>query len=400
MFTISKLRKRIHNGWCYLECDFDVSGIENPFEEKRIWVAVEEQNADMLTDEVYDAFVLVPLMLGIYYKQDVHIDGCISPRLYLNIKHYLLKIFKNFACANYDIDFSVAGTKVIELPIGSIVGTGISCGVDSLLTIYDNYVMEKDQNYKINGLFLFNCGTHGDYENENSRRIWLERSSLNKHCADALGLPMYILDSNFHSFTHKVAEGKLGYLAIYSCALAFQKVVRRYLTSSNLSYDEIADYRKAAVDYDFSEYCESYMPHLVSTERFELIIDGCQYTRAQKVERISDWSIAQKHLNVCIAPIEGGRNCSCCEKCVETLYPLEAIDKIDLFSEVFDKETFNQKGKRLRFVMVNNLAHSPLSASIVKYCREHHVSMPSMFMAKAYVLGSKLKQMLKRLFQK
>lgn len=385
MFTISNLIKRKQNGWTYLQCNFDVSGIDSPFDEKHIWVAVEDANADMLTDETYDAFVLVPLMLGIYYNQDVHIEGTVSPRLYHNIQHYLIPILSNFAGKKPKAKFSVAQVGKIDLPVGDIVGTGVSCGVDSLVTIYDNYVEEHNPEMRINGLFLFNCGTHGDFEDSQSRKIWLDRSALNKHCADALGLPMYVMDTNFHAFTHKVGENKLGYLAIYSCALAFQKVVRRYLTSSNLSYNQIADSREIAQDYDFAEFCESYMPHLVSTERFELVIDGCQYTRGEKVERISDWNIAQRYVNVCITPVEHGKNCSQCEKCMITLLPLEAIGKADAFNKAFNLQIYHQHVSKFKRELVSQVGHAPLNSSIVFYCKEKGLPMPGIAFSKCYM---------------
>lgn len=385
MFTISNLRKESHEGWTYLKCDFTVTEIESPFEEKTIWVAVEDKNADMLSDELYDPFVLVPTILGMYYRQAVHIAGNISPRLYHNVTHYLMKIFENFSDYTSAIAFTVDGTHPMGGQRGNLIGTGISCGVDSLLTIYDNFEKTDDTDFKLNSLFFVNCGTHGDYENSASRQLWIDRAALNKRAADALGLPMYLIDSNYHAFTHKIGEQKIGYLAIYSCVLSLQKCIRRYLTSSNLSYDEIADCRKLSRDFDIAEYCESYMPHLISTERFELVIDGCQYTRAQKTERISDWSIAQKYLNVCVSPKaeDHGANCSCCHKCMWTLIPLEAMGKLDKFNNVFDIDIYYQNADRYKNQFVFDYGKDAMESSIVNYCKEKGMHMPSYHQAKA-----------------
>lgn len=48
---------------------------------------------------------------------------------------------------------------------GGIVGTRNSCDVDPLSTIYDHFVKEEDEDYRITELFLYNCGTHGNFEN-------------------------------------------------------------------------------------------------------------------------------------------------------------------------------------------------------------------------------------------
>lgn len=377
MIEVKNLRKENWGGWTRLTVDIDVTDISNPFEEKTMWIAVEDNNGDMLSDETYDAFVLVPLILGMYYHQDVHIAGNISPRFYHNITHYIQRIFDNFSDKTTPIKLTVDHLAAIQDAPGNLIGTGISCGVDSLVTIYDNYVECKDPNFRINSLFFVNCGTHGNFEDEKSRNIWLDRAALNKKAADALGLPMYLIDSNLHAFTHKWREQTIGYLAIYSCILSLQKEIKRYYTSSNLSYDEIADNRQLSRDFDIAEYCESYLPHLISTERFELVIDGCQYTRAEKTERISEWNIAQKYLNVCIEPIDHGKNCSHCNKCMWTLIPLEAMGKMNKFKEVFDEDVYAKYQDQYKRMFVYDYGKDSMETSIVDYCRKKGLPLPS-----------------------
>ncbi len=376
MFAISNLRKEKNNGWTYLKCDFEVTDIDL-FAEKTMWFAVEDKNEDMLTTDVYDAFVLVPLYLGMHYNQDVHIKGSISPRLYHNITHYLMTIFNNFSDHTKMINFTVDGFKAAKKSNKQLIGTGITCGVDSLTTIYDNYILTNDENFKINSLFLTNCGTHGHFENENTRTIWLDRANLNQKAADELGLKTYLIDSNLHAFTHKVGEQKLGYLAIYSCILCLQKYIKRYVTASGSSYDDGSQFSLMERDIDMAAYAETYMPHLISTEGFELVIDGCQYTRALKTEKISDWDIAKKYLNVCITPLEHGHNCSKCSKCMRTLLTLEAMGKLDEFKDVFDLDVYNKNKKYYKYKFLLSAKTNRQSNSLIKYLKEHNVPLPS-----------------------
>ena len=375
MFVISNLRKEENNGWTYLKADFNVTEFENPFEEKTMWIAVENKNADMLTDDVYDAFTLVPLYLGMHYHQDVHIEGKISPRFYHNITHYLMNIFDGFSDYTKKVNFTVDGFKVADKGPANLIGTGISCGVDCLTTIYDNFIETTDKNFRINSLFFANCGTHGDYENEKTRQVWLDRAKLNKGAADELGLPVYLIDSNLHTFTHKVGETQVGYLAIYSCILCLQKYIKRYVASSSSSYDDNSKYSLSERDIDMAGYAENYMPHLISTEIFELVIDGCQYTRAEKIEKINDWDIAKKYLNVCINPKDNGYNCSCCQKCVRTLLVLETINKLEDYKNVFDLQVYHQNKKFFKYKFL--LSDDIQSGALIKYLKEHKMSLPS-----------------------
>ena len=399
MFKLSNLREFTKDKWTYLSCDFNVTEIENPFQEKTMWVAVEEKNADMLADNVYDPFVLVPVILGMYYKQDVHIDGNISPRLYHNMQHYLMNIFDRFSDHTNPISFTVNGFDTVVRGGVKLVGTGISCGVDSLVTIYDNFVNENDPNFKINSLFFVNCGTHGDYEDPASHKKYRDRVALNKTAAEELGLPMYLVNSNFHAYTHKIGEQKIGYLAIYSCVLSLQKYIKRYYTSSNLCYDEIAEFSKLSRDFDIAEYAESYMPHLIATENFELVIDGCQYTRAEKTERISEWRFAQKHINVCNNLNGGAENCSYCNKCMWTLIPLEAIGKLENFKDVFNLNAYRKYAYRWKCSFVSHYGKDAMETSIVRYARAHDLSLPSVPVAKVYTLCYRILRKIKRVMK-
>ena len=152
---------------------------------------MKDENAHMLADNVYDAFFLIPLYLGMYYKADLHIHGKMSKKLYRNAMNYLQRILCDFSDDLSRIDVKVEGFANVEGE-QSIIGTGISCGVDSLTTIYDRYVLEDDPEYRVNGLFFFNYGSCGDY-GDAARKLWLERYTLNNSAADELWTLTFML---------------------------------------------------------------------------------------------------------------------------------------------------------------------------------------------------------------
>lgn len=284
---------------------------------------------------------------------------------------------------------------------GYIIGTGISCGVDSLSTIYDHYIKEDDEDYKINALFLFNCGTHGDYENPKTYELYENRYKLNKRAADEMGLPVYQVNSNLHSITHKIGEQRVGYFAIWSCVLVLEKVIKRYYASSSNEYEEIKIFSKYMRDFDMAEFCESYLVPLIQTECLELIVDGCQYRRTQKTENISEWEIANKYLNVCVHT-EDGSNCSSCSKCMRTMIPLEAMGKLDKFAGVFDLNVYHKNVYKNKLYFKANEKRIGFAKDITDYCKTHGCTMPSMAFSKPYSMylflrkcGSRVKKLLK-----
>lgn len=376
MLTISNLRKERHGEWTRLVVDIDFGDVKTDYTEKTLWFAVRNENADMLTDETYDAFVLVPLYLAMYYHTDLHICGKMSKLLYQNIKWYVRQILCDFSPDLAMVDVKADGFGVVSGK-GKLIGTGISCGVDSLCTIMDHFVKETDPDYRINSLFLFNCGTHGVYENPATYRLYEARYEMNKKAADELGLPVVQVISNADTFFWKqIGEQKVVYLAMYSCMYSLQKMIDKYYTSSGDSYQEEKLFSKVKHNFDLGGFCEAQLVPLLQTEHTRLIIDGCQYTRSQKTEHIADWDIAQKHLNVCVNTTDG-KNCSMCHKCMRTLVPLEAMGKLEKFGGVFDLSVYRAHAYQAKRKMVAGYEKHNFNMDNVDYARAHRLPMPS-----------------------
>lgn len=385
MIEISNLRKYIaRGGVTRLEADINFTGMTSPYSEKTMYFEVDESNGDMLADDTYDAFVLVPLYLAMFHKQDLHIRGNISKKLYQNIKWYIPRILCDFSDDLAPVKFTVDGFTSPKLK-GNLIGTGISCGVDSLSTIYDHFVKETDPDYRINALFLFNCGTHGDFEDSVSQQLFMNRYRRNVNAANELGLPLYLVNSNLHAFTHKISETKVGYFAIYSCVISLQTAMSRYYSASDLDYEGSYKFRKFAHDWAMAEFCGSYIVPLIQTENLELIIDGCQYRRCDKVKNIADWDIAQKYLNVCVSHLPDASNCGTCGKCFRTLLPLEILGKLDKFSGVFDIEQYRRNSFANKIRCVQHYGEDPFETENVDFARENNFPMPTK--RDCYVLG-------------
>lgn len=385
MIRLYNLRTEKKEEWTRLVCDVDVTEGENPFKENTMWFAVKNENAHMFSVKIYDAFFLVPLYLGMFHGQDLKIEGKVSKKLYRNMMNYGQKILCNFSDDLKPIQVFVDGFDNVETG-AELIGTGISCGVDSLSTIYDRYVKENDSEYRVNSLFIFNCGTHGAYENPETRERFLGRYELNKGAADALELPVYQVDSNLHAFSQQRDVQKWGYLALHSCILSLQKVIKKYYMSSTYSYDEIMRFGKCSHDFDMAEYTDSYLLPLIQTERLELVLDGCQYKRSGKTENISNWDIAKRHLNVCVNPAGHVQNCSCCSKCLRTLIVLESMGKLQDFSGVFDIAVYKKHAfvNKCRNVLL--YSKEGFATDNVDYALQHGIKMPSVMYARIYLI--------------
>ena len=151
-------------------------------------------------------------------------------------------------------------------------------------------------------------------------------------------------------------------------------------------------------DFDMAEFCESYLVPLISTEYLEMVVDGCQYRRTQKTENISDWDIANKYLNVCVNT-EDGSNCSKCSKCMRTLIPLDAMGKIDKFSDVFDLEVYRKNVYKNKAYFKANEKRIGFAKDIVDYCNIHGYAMPSAATAQMYTILRKFASRVRKILK-
>lgn len=374
MIEISNLRLVKDEEWTRVVVDIK-SDVKRVDDEDTMWVAVKNENAFMLNDENYDAFLCLPVIMAMYYKTDLRIYGKVSRILYHNVRKYVQSIFGFFKDGTKKINIEVDGFAEVQKK-GSIIGTGISCGVDCLQTIYDNYCLEDDVEYKINGLFNFNCGWHGKYGDEKTYRLFLERSTRNKQAADDLNLPLYLVDSNLIAFLGHLGD-QTSYFNLYTCAFALEKGLSKYYISGSYSYRDIVRIGFKSRNRDFSEFGEPLVVSLLRTYNLELISDGYQYDRTGKTERIVDWDIAKKHLNVCCIN-DNEDNCSICHKCIRTELALEAMDRLGEYKDVFDIKAYKKHNYpyKCRVVLAGKNGKDGFSADINRFYYTKNKKLP------------------------
>ena len=388
MIEISNLR-RYHTAEKRARLEVDIKFIDMEVEApgETMWFEIDENYERILVDDTCDPFLLIPLFMAMHYKTDLKIRGNVSKKLYKNLMWYGQKILCGFSPELSPVKIIVDGFAPIQVQ-GILIGTGISCGVDSLSTLYDRFVNEDDPDYKINALFFFNCGSNGEVGNSITQYVAQSRNERGIALAGELGLPLCPMDTNLRQFFLLEYGDTFFYLANYSCVLAMQNSIRRYYIGSACSYIDIKRSGIIYKDFDFSEFCDSYFVPLIQTERTELIIDGCQYRRVDKIKNIADWYIAQKYLNVCHVYNENSANCSLCGKCMRTLLTLNILGKLENFSQVFDLKKYSEKSFDYKAKVVANADKNVFYNELFELAKENNFPMPKRH--DCYVLDRKV----------
>lgn len=355
----------------------------------------------MLTDDVYNMFLFMPVYMAMYYHSDLKLHGLVSKTLYRNVCDYIQPIMCDFSDDLQRVRILVDGFKEAE---GEpyVIGTGASGGVDCLATLYKYNHEETDLDYKINGIFMLNCGWHGYIEDDSTMEIFNERCKTAAKLADDLQVQLYEVDTNIHAFlNNKMLElnDKSSYFCLYTTLFGLEKAVKKYYISSSFSYGESTEYGFKALNRDFSEYGDFSTLPLIHSKKMQLVSDGGQYTRSKKTEMIADWDITRKYMNVCCLKTQTN-NCGECVKCTRTLLALSAMGKLDEYKDLFNVEKFRKKEFKYKCQLVIRKERDAFSADNYLFCKENNVKMPSYIIAWLYLFLPRAINKLKSLVRK
>lgn len=318
--------------------------VESETLKKELWFSVPLEYKEYICTTQYDGFLVGLLYPAMVAGEDIKIEGKVSSKLLFNINNYVIPLLCSFSPKAQNIKV-ISTEKSYEDFNGNGVGTGFSGGVDSFSTIYDHYELEKDPVYKINSFLFLNVGSHGCGEEEVVYSKFMKRYNYLKKFPEELGLAFIPLNSNlyeFHPWGHQLTCS----LTLTSGILMLQKKYNKYYCSSlGWSYLEILEYYKDDLGKDIAIFDPILLP-LLSTESLELIADGTQYTRVEKVKNIVNYEPVYRYLNVCVSGEDTHENCSICSKCCRTLMALDSIGKIEEFTKLFNIEKYRKKAQK------------------------------------------------------
>lgn len=297
-----------------------------------VWFKVEKKYEQYLCYERSDGFIIACLNYAMRNGHDIICKAPITEELYYNIEKVLIPglVNSNPSWHNVVIDADIATEK---LPSAGAVGTGISCGVDSLHVLASQTNLKFKQ-HNITHLTFNNVGSHG--EGEKASKLYNERLSLPRRFANEYGYEFVPSDSNImdviqqnHFKTHTYSS----LFAIY-CLQKLYSVY--YYASSSYKYSDFTLVDKKTLA------CGSYeiwsLP-LLSTRQLRIYSEGENLTRMDKLKVVASYEPSFHYLNVCL---KEEHNCGKCEKCIRTLLGLDVIGALDCFKDVFDIDYYKK----------------------------------------------------------
>lgn len=361
---------------CDIECGFS--------DEKRLYFCVEDRFAELLTVDVYDAFLIAALYPAMYYGEPIEIEGNVSKRVYHNICRYVLRLVKNYRPTFHEVPIKVAGFADAEKLSDKLhVGTGFSGGVDSFSTLLDNFYNEEDLDYKVDTLFFFHLGQYGDIQKIQTAERARNRFHITEQFAAEIGVNAVFLDTNLFKYYKPCWEYDAGIFCRIVAVLALQRSLKRYYISNAISYDELVKTNMAAYYNDLAESTDPIIMPLLSPNGLDIVCDGAQYSRSEKIARIVDWPLTQKYLNVCVNTTDSyieAKNCSSCSKCMRTMMALESIDALSEFAGVFNLKKYRHRAFLYKCEQIVHY-HMVYARDNVDFARAHGKRLVPKFVA-------------------
>lgn len=349
-----------------------------------LWFSVPAEYVDSLCTDRADAFVVALIWYAMATGSDICSEAPVSANILMGINEILIpalqKLSKGFKTQ----------TRLIATPASTpcenmgAVGTGMSCGIDSLYTLQKYAKQSVPQKYRLTHLAYFNMGAifHPNRAEkrqytltefyETTDKMSLEKVDNAKSVAEIAQMPLIYIQSNMDRDYYRGAYGDTAVYRNCACVLALQKLFSAYYCSS-AGWPEFfdLDIRQG------SEHYESLLCTVFSTDRLQFILSDYD-TRLEKTIALANDSIAQKYLDVCFC----FNSCGKCSKCYRTMVTLDAIGKLDDFDKVFDVNSFRKNIDKAYFWLLKTKDGDPhddnvvFAVEIYKYIIDNNKSIP------------------------
>ncbi|MFZ7942508.1 hypothetical protein [Neobacillus sp. 19] len=313
-----------------IQAEFEINGTIDV-----LWYEVESKYGQYLTYERLDGFLVGLLLYALKNEHDIQILGPVSESLFFQLKKYVIPLISQvygYKPINIICDNLVSG----NLESLNAVGTGLSCGIDSFSTVYENMVNEDIEKFKITHFTLFNVGSHRDFGGKEAENLFFERAIMARKCADELGKEFISVNSNISEILQLEFQPTHSFRSI-SAVLVLQKLFGVYYYSSSYHAKHFKLSNKDSAYYDI------FNMSMLSTENSKFYSTCPTATRVEKTRMVAKYVPSHKYLNVCV---HDGFNCGKCFKCTRTLLTLEIIGELDKFSHLFNIEAYESVRKK------------------------------------------------------
>ncbi len=308
--------------------------VESATGSRPLWFSLSEQYRDLVSDRADGALVAL-LFPAMARGEDIHVAGVLSERLYYNLSGRCQALLQSLDPTLKTIKIH-AQHLTSTPPKSAGVAMGFSGGVDSFCALVDHcprYNPTVAPSYAITHLLYNNVGSHGS----GGKELFLNRYHALQPFISSLGLPFIAINSNAGEFYDGLPFAKVHTVLNTAVPLVLQQGIGVFLYASALHYASISSSGTGG-----TAKIDPMLLPLLSTENLDAVSVGCEYTRAEKVLRLTEVPDTYTRLDVCCSSHKQGGNCSQCDKCLWSMVALEAIGALEHYADQFNLERYRQ----------------------------------------------------------
>ena len=308
------------NEFAKLQALIDIDGVLN-----NLWIKVDTKYGKYLCWERSDAFIVGLLSYAMRNGHDITCEAPVGEYLYYQIGNYLI----DAVCKGSGVLYK---TKVIapvdssNLENAGAVGTGISCGIDSFHAL-SCHSDSKYKKHNITHLAFNNVGSHGI--GPEARKLYGERKEIAEDFCREYNYELVESDSNIMDLDLTEFVLVHTYLNAF-ISLSLQKLYSIYYYASGYSFMEFSLKQNDKHDCAFYDLLSLDM---FSTPSLRFYSEGATLSRFEKTKEVANYPPSYRYLSVCFTD---AKNCGYCEKCKRTILTLDALNKLELYKDVFD----------------------------------------------------------------
>lgn len=346
------------------------ASVDNNEKKRELFYAV-DSSYEYAIDKSLNPFVFWALLIAVYEKKDLTIDGPMSKRFLYGIKNLLLPAFEKMNLHKPEIYANELIDDNKDVHVSSGCATGLSGGIDSFCAIVNHL---ENEEMKLTHLFQF----FPDFLTDDWKTLCFEQgdkinlNQYNDELSQKFNLPIIKVYSNFTEDI-KYEFGQFNAYCYISHAMLLNGLISKYILASGYSIDSFS------LTFADTSYYDLLTSQVVNRPDFEMVAYQPVFNRIDKTIFVADNEIVQQYLNTCITNDIGEGNCTVdCFKCMRTTITLDIIGKLEHFKDVYDIKLYKENRGRIwgDIFYRAHFMHDSFAKEILEYIKNHNIKKP------------------------
>lgn len=375
------------NAMQYKDASFIVTDyLEHISDIQQIWFETDISYEKGVCSDRGDAFIVAMLFYAMITEEDIICEAPVSSKLLFHLNDYLIPLL-SFQSSTRKISIQAPTIGKPDV-IPKAVGTGMSCGIDSMASLYEYRQKNIPEEYRLTHLTFFNVGADKGYVPKHKKwndlskilepfnKTMEEKKRKAERIANELSLGFVFVDSNQTLIYQGLFEESHLYRSMSAVMFLQNFFSVYYLSSTGCLLDDF----EPKLRIDPGHYEIGMVPYL-STENLQFECGSKAYNRVEKMRMIQDDQITQRYLNVCsdITP------CYHCTKDFRMIIIFDILNCEEKFKHIYSIE----KNHEVRWKAYNWLLKSRKNDSSAKvlwdYVKEQRIKIPIRSYIKYYI---------------